>query len=38
MYGALPISIESGTASVRTFAGYQVIKQYQPMSIAWAVP
>jgi hypothetical protein len=38
MYGALPISIESGTSSLRTFAGYQVIKQYQPMSIAWAVP
>ena len=37
-YGALPISVESGTTSVRTFAGYQWIKQYQPMSVAWAVP
>ncbi len=37
-YGALPISVESGTTSVRTFAGYQWLKQYQPMSVAWAVP
>jgi hypothetical protein len=37
-YGALPLSIESGGASLRTFAGYQRIKQYQPMSIAWAAP
>lgn len=37
-YGALPISVESGSTSVRTFAGYQWIKQYQPMSVAWAVP
>jgi hypothetical protein len=37
-YGALPLSIESGAASVRTFAGYERLKQYQPMSIAWAVP
>jgi hypothetical protein len=37
-YGALPISVETGTSSVRTFAGFQRIKQYQPMSIAWAVP
>jgi hypothetical protein len=37
-YGALPISVESGSASVRTFAGYQRLKQYEPMSIAWAAP
>ncbi|WP_270887071.1 DUF6049 family protein [Pedococcus sp. 5OH_020] len=37
-YGALPLSIESGAASVRTFAGYQRLKQYQPMTVAWAVP
>lgn len=37
-YGALPISVESGTSSVHTFAGYQWLKQYQPMSVAWAVP
>lgn len=37
-YGALPISIQSGTAVVRTFAGYQRTKQYQPMTISWAVP
>jgi hypothetical protein len=37
-YGALPISVQSGPASVRTFAGYQSTKQYQPMSISWAVP
>jgi hypothetical protein len=37
-YGALPLSVETGTESVRTFAGFQRIKQYQPMSIAWAVP
>ena len=23
---------------MRTFAGYQQTKQYQPMSISWAVP
>ncbi|MFC8502947.1 DUF6049 family protein [Pedococcus sp. NPDC057267] len=37
-YGALPLSVESGSASVRTFAGYQRLKQYQPLSVAWAVP
>src|SRR5690606_22854442 len=37
-YGALPLSVESGGASVRTFAGYQRIKQYEPMSVAFAVP
>ena len=37
-YGAIPLSVQSGTASVRTFAGYQRTKQYQPMSISWAVP
>lgn len=37
-YGALPLSVETGTASVRTFAGFQRLKQYQPMAIAWAVP
>ena len=37
-YGAIPLSVQSGTASVRTFAGYQRAKQYEPMSISWAVP
>lgn len=37
-YGAIPISVQSGATSVRTFAGYQQTKQYQPMSISWAVP
>ena len=37
-YGAIPLSVQSGTASVRTFAGYQQTKQYQPMAISWAVP
>ena len=37
-YGALPLSVESGTGAVRTFAGYQRVKQYQPMSVAFAVP
>ncbi|GAA2166709.1 DUF6049 family protein [Pedococcus bigeumensis] len=37
-YGAIPISIQSGAASIRTFAGYQQTKQYQPMSISWAAP
>ena len=37
-YGALPLSVESGASAVRTFAGYQRIKQYQPMSVAFAVP
>ena len=37
-YGAVPISVESGTTSVRTFAGFQRLKQYQPIAISWAVP
>ncbi|WP_370518402.1 DUF6049 family protein [Nostocoides sp. HKS02] len=37
-YGALPLSIETGGTSLRTFVGYQRLKQYQPMSIAWAAP
>jgi hypothetical protein len=37
-YGALPLSVEAGTSAVRTFAGYQRVKQYQPMSVAFAVP
>ena len=37
-YGALPISVEAAGATVRTFAGYQRVKQYQPMAVAWAVP
>jgi Family of unknown function (DUF6049) len=37
-YGALPLSIEVDGSSVRTFAGYQRLKQYVPVSIAWAVP
>jgi hypothetical protein len=37
-YGAIPISVQSGPTSIRTFAGYQKTKQYQPMSISWAVP
>ena len=37
-YGALALSVESGGTSARTFAGYQRVKQYQPMSVAWAVP
>jgi hypothetical protein len=37
-YGALPLSIEIGSSSLRTFAGYQRVKQYQPLRISWAVP
>jgi hypothetical protein len=37
-YGAIPLSVQTGTASVRTFAGYQRAKQYEPISISWAVP
>ncbi len=37
-YGALPLSIESSGAALRTFAGYQRIKQYQPIDVAWLVP
>lgn len=37
-YGAIPISVQSGRASIRTFAGYQQTKQYQPLTISWAVP
>jgi hypothetical protein len=37
-YGALPLSIEVAGRGVRTFAGYQRLKQYEPMTIAWAVP
>ena len=37
-YGAVPLSVESADTAVRTFAGYQRIKQYQPLAISWAVP
>jgi hypothetical protein len=37
-YGALPLSVQTGSTSVRTFAGYQRTKQYEPISISWAVP
>lgn len=37
-YGAVPLSVESGTSTVRTFAGFQRLKQYQPIAISWAVP
>jgi hypothetical protein len=37
-YGAIPLSVQTGTTSLRTFAGYQQTKQYEPMSISWAVP
>jgi Family of unknown function (DUF6049) len=37
-YGALPLSVEAAGAALRTFAGYQRVKQYQPMALAWAVP
>ena len=37
-YGAVPLSVESADDAVRTFAGYQRVKQYQPLSISWAVP
>ena len=37
-YGAVPLSVESADTTVRTFAGYQRIKQYQPLAISWAVP
>ncbi|WP_344193125.1 DUF6049 family protein [Pedococcus aerophilus] len=37
-YGAIPLSVESADSVVRTFAGYQRIKQYQPLAISWAVP
>ena len=37
-YGAVPLSVESTGSAVRTFAGYQRVKQYQPLSISWAVP
>ena len=37
-YGALPLSVEVGDTSLRTFAGYQRLKQYQPMRLGWVVP
>ena len=37
-FGALPLSVESSGAAVRTFAGFQRVKQYQPVGVAWAVP
>ncbi len=37
-YGALPLSVQSGGDSVRTFAGFQSVKQYEPLSLAVAVP
>lgn len=37
-YGAVPLSVQTGTTSLRTFAGYQQTKQYEPMAVSWAVP
>jgi hypothetical protein len=37
-YGALPLSVEVGDTSLRTFAGYQRLKQYQPLRLGWVVP
>jgi hypothetical protein len=37
-YGALPLSVEVGGSALRTFAGYQRVKEYTPLSVAWAVP
>jgi hypothetical protein len=37
-YGALPLSVEVGGRSLRTFAGYQRLKQYQPIRLGWVVP
>ncbi len=37
-YGALPLSIEVGGTSLRTFAGYQRQKEYQPLRLGWLVP
>jgi hypothetical protein len=37
-YGALPLSVEVSDTSLRTFAGYQRLKQYQPMRLGWVVP
>ena len=37
-YGALPLSVEVGGTSLRTFAGYQRQKEYQPLRLGWVVP
>ncbi len=37
-YGALPLSVEVGGTCLRTFAGYQRQKQYQPLRLGWVVP
>jgi hypothetical protein len=37
-YGSLPLSVESGDAVLRTFAGYQRQKEYEPVRVAWVVP
>ena len=37
-YGAVPLSVQTGSTSVRTFGGYQQAKQYEPIAITWAVP
>jgi hypothetical protein len=37
-YGALPLSVEVAGSSLRTFAGYQRQKQYQPLRLGWVVP
>ena len=37
-YGAIPLSVQTATTGIRTFAGYQEAKQYEPISISWAVP
>ena len=37
-YGALPVSVESGGASVRTFLGFQRRKEYVPLRTTWVLP
>ncbi len=37
-YGALPVSIESGDTSLRTFLGYQRRKEYVPVRATWLLP
>ncbi|HYN28918.1 MAG TPA: DUF6049 family protein [Dermatophilaceae bacterium] len=37
-YGVLPVSVEAAGAAVRTFVGFQRVKQYEPLRTAWLLP
>lgn len=37
-YGALPLSVQTESTAVHTFASYQRKKEYEPLELSWIVP